>query len=89
MCYNAHTQLLVYGKALRDHKTTPANSNTSLEPVMSALTVEWAAQLDEVSSLIIVCEALREFPQHIVQKARQLSVEKKTILVDLVSHYQR
>ncbi len=79
-----HTQLLEYGKAFRDHKETPANSNASLEPVILALTVEWAAQLDEVSSLIIVCEALREFPQHIVQKARQLPAEKKTILVDLV-----
>ncbi|XP_064394144.1 uncharacterized protein LOC135341496 [Halichondria panicea] len=76
--------LLDYGKALRHQKPGPANTPAPLEPILSALNVEWGVRLDEVSSVIIVCEALREFPQHIVKKAIQLPAEKRTTLVDFV-----
>ena len=82
---NLCTQLLDYGKALRHQKPGPANTPAPLEPILSALNVEWGVRLDEVSSVIIVCEALREFPQHIVKKAIQLPAEKRTTLVDFVS----
>ena len=35
--------------------------------------------------MIVVSEALVEFPQHIVKRAIQLSSEKRTTLVDFVS----
>ena len=52
---------------------------------MAALDSEWSVQLDEVSSMIVVSEALAEFPQHIVKKAIELSPEKRTTLVQFVS----
>ena len=78
-------QLQAYGNAHRAHKPNPAVTYAPMEPVMAALDSEWSVQLDEVSSMIVVSEALAEFPQHIVKKAIELSSEKRTTLVDFVS----
>ena len=78
-------QLQAYGNAHRAHKPTPAVTYAPMEPVIAALDSEWSEQLDEVSSMIVVSEALAEFPQHIVKKAIELSSEKRTTLVDFVS----
>jgi len=56
-----------YGNALRTHKPLPSDNQPSLAPLLSAMNTEWAVKLDEVSSVIIVAEALDEFPQHIIK----------------------
>lgn len=78
-------QLLGYGNALRTHQELPANTNKAIDPVLSQLSPDVTVKLDEVTSIIITCEAMDEFPQFLVMKAVNLPNDKRKTLIDFVS----
>ena len=61
------------------------NTNKDIDPILSKLNAENKVKLDEVTSLIVVSEAMDEFPQFLVKKATELPDDKRQTLIDFVS----
>ena len=73
-------------KALSTKKRIPQNEHKELVPVLDDLSHDPGIKLDQMKSLIIVCEAMKEFPRHIVELCiKSLTPNKRQRLIEFVS----
>ncbi len=69
---------------MRAGEAPPPNKLSYVDPLLSALSEDREAKMDEVTSVVIVAEAADEFPKHIVQKIFDLAPDKRTTLKSVV-----
>ena len=72
--------------ALSTKKTVPQNEHKELTPILEELSHDPSIKLDQIKSLVIVCEAMKEFPRHIVELCvKNLTPDKRQRLIEFVS----
>ena len=72
--------------ALSTNTRIPQNEHKELVPVLDELSHDPGIKLDQIKSLVIVCEAMKEFPRHIVELCiKTLNPNKRQRLIEFVS----
>ena len=71
---------------LSTKKKVPQNKPKELAPVLDELSHDPGIKHDQIKSLVIVCEAMKEFPRHVVELCvKSLTPDKRHRLIEFVS----